>query len=298
MALTLSVPCADWLTPCDVAADHARRARPPAIEASRCRSRSRPRAARNGVERRGQLRARRSAAGEALRVLADEGRVDRPRSASQHQQPVPEHAVGAGPDGEMQVGAFAGGGAARIDVDDAHAALGPRRLDALVQHRVAPGRVGADQHHEVGELQVVVALRHDVGAEGAAMPGHRRGHAQPRVGVDVRRADEAFRQLVGDVVVLGQQLPREVEGDRARARALLAPLAGAWRPGRARASQSACAPSTDAGCSSRVSSPSVSPSAEPLEHSRPKLAGCSGSPAMAAPPLPSGVASTPQPTPQ
>src|ERR1700709_726848 len=52
------------------------------------------------------------------------------------------------------------------------------------------------------------------------------------------------------------------------------------------------------GYSSRSSSPSVSPSADPFEHSRPRLAGCSGSAAIAAPPPPSGVASTPQPTPQ
>ena len=114
----------------------------------------------------------------------------------------------------VQIGAFAGGGAARIDVDDAHAALGPRHLDALVEDRVAPGRVGADEHHQIGKLQVVVALRHDVGAEGAAVAGHGGGHAQARVGVDVRRADEALGQLVGDVIVLGQQLAGEIEGDR------------------------------------------------------------------------------------
>src|SRR5471032_1615925 len=48
------------------------------------------------------------------------------------------------------------------------------------------------------------------------------------------------------------------------------------------------------GCSKRLSIARVSPSAEPFEHSRPKLAGCSGSPAIAAPPRASGVASTPQ----
>src|SRR5262245_12137588 len=52
------------------------------------------------------------------------------------------------------------------------------------------------------------------------------------------------------------------------------------------------------GCSKRSSSDSVSPSAEPFEQRRPRLAGCCGSPAIAAPPPPSGVASTPQPTPQ
>ncbi len=174
--------------------------------------------------------------------------------------------------GKMQVAALAGGRAPRIDVDDAHAALGPRRLDALVEDRMAPGGVGARQHHEIGEFQIVVALRHHVGAEGAAMAGDRGGHAQARVGVDVRRADEAFRQLVGDVVVLGQQLAGEIEGDR------LGPVRGPDRAASRLATwSSACAqlvraPST-IGCSRRVSSPSVSPSAEPLEHSRPALAG-------------------------
>src|SRR5829696_6197965 len=52
------------------------------------------------------------------------------------------------------------------------------------------------------------------------------------------------------------------------------------------------------GCRSRPSSPSVSPSADPFEHSRPKFDGCSGSPSIAAPSSPSGRAITPQPTPQ
>src|SRR5215831_9959965 len=52
------------------------------------------------------------------------------------------------------------------------------------------------------------------------------------------------------------------------------------------------------GWSRRPSVPSVSPSADPLEHRRPKFAGCAGSPAIMAPPRPSGRASTPQPTPQ
>src|SRR5215469_10592445 len=52
------------------------------------------------------------------------------------------------------------------------------------------------------------------------------------------------------------------------------------------------------GCSRRPRRPTVSPSAEPLEQSRPKFAGWAGSPVTAAPPEPSACASTPQPTPQ
>ena len=52
------------------------------------------------------------------------------------------------------------------------------------------------------------------------------------------------------------------------------------------------------GCKSRSSSDRVSPRAAPLEQSRPRLAGCAASPSTVAPPLPSGVTTMPQPTPQ
>ena len=46
------------------------------------------------------------------------------------------------------------------------------------------------------------------------MAGNRGGHAQARVGIHVRRADESFHQLVGDVIVLGQKLAGEIESNR------------------------------------------------------------------------------------
>src|SRR5437660_10830555 len=52
------------------------------------------------------------------------------------------------------------------------------------------------------------------------------------------------------------------------------------------------------GWSKRWSSESVSPSAAPFEHSRPKLAGCAGSPEIVASPCRSTAARMPQPTPQ
>ena len=76
---------------------------------------------------------------------------------------------------------------------------------------MAPGGVRTDQHDEIGELEVVVAHRHHVFAERALVAGDGRRHAQPRVGVDVGRADVALHELVGDVVVLGQQLAGDVE---------------------------------------------------------------------------------------
>src|SRR5439155_15357299 len=53
-------------------------------------------------------------------------------------------------------------------------------------------------------------------SERAFVPGDRGSHAQARVGVDVRRTDEALHQLVGDVIVLGEQLPGQIKRDGVR----------------------------------------------------------------------------------
>jgi len=104
-------------------------------------------------------------------------------------------------------------GAARIDHHDAGAALLLVDEHALVQHRMAPGRIGADQHQQVGLVEIFITSGHRVGAERAAVACDRRGHAQPRIGVDIGAADEPLHQLVGDVVILGQQLAGEIERD-------------------------------------------------------------------------------------
>lgn len=155
---------------------------------------------------------------QAAGVQVDEVAVDRAAPRQERQQTVEQPHIGARPDRQVQVGQLAGGGVARIDHH--HLDLRPGLLhahDALEQDRVAPRGVGADQHDQVGRFQVVVADRHQVFAEGALVPGHGRRHAQPRVGVDVGAADEALHQLVGEVVVLGQQLAGDVERDGVRA---------------------------------------------------------------------------------
>ena len=86
--------------------------------------------------------------------------------------------------------------------------------EALVDDRMAPGEVGAGQDDEIGKLEVLVSTGNGIGTESAAMAGDRGGHAQARIGVDIGRADEALHQLVGDVVVLRQQLAGNVEGHR------------------------------------------------------------------------------------
>ena len=136
------------------------------------------------------------------------------------QQAVEQHDVAAAAQRQVQVRLFRRGCAARIDDHQLHArpplALGQ---DALHQHRMAPGQVGADQHDEIGSLQVRVVDGNDVFAECTHVTGNGRGHAQAGIGIDVRRADVALHQLVGDVVVLGEQLARDIQGHGLRARA-------------------------------------------------------------------------------
>jgi hypothetical protein len=86
----------------------------------------------------------------------------------------------------------------------------------LVQDRMAPRRIGADEHDEVGFVEVAVGARHGIGAESAPVAGDRRRHAKPRVGIDIGRAEKTFHQLVGDVIILGQQLAGQIKRNRVR----------------------------------------------------------------------------------
>ena len=149
---------------------------------------------------------------EAGGVIGDEGGVAPSRALEHVQQAGEERHVRSRREAEMKIGEVVGGGAAGVDVDHLHG--GARGLgggDALVEDRVAPGEVGADQHHQIGLFEILVGAGHGVGAEGALVAGDRGGHAQARIRVDVGRADEALHQLVGDVIVLGQDLTRHVE---------------------------------------------------------------------------------------
>ena len=67
-----------------------------------------------------------------------------------------------------------------------------------------------------------------------AMAGDGGGHAEPGVGVDVAGADEALHQLVGDVVVLGQELAGDIEARPRPARARRWSRRSRARPGPAR----------------------------------------------------------------
>src|SRR5271154_6527019 len=82
---------------------------------------------------------------------------------------------------------------------------------------MTPGRVAPHQDDQISQIQILIASRHSVRAEGALVPRYGRSHAKPGVGIYISRAEEAFHQLIDDVVVLGQQLPGNVASDAVRA---------------------------------------------------------------------------------
>jgi hypothetical protein len=151
---------------------------------------------------------------EVRRMRVDVAIVERTQIGEMNQQTAEQRCVHSRCNRKVEIGLLRGRGAAGVDDNDSRAAR-PLVLDhALKQHWVAPGRVRADQDEKVGLVEILVAAGHGIGAEGALVAGNGGGHAQARIGVHVRRADEAFHQLVGDVIVLGEKLTREIEGDR------------------------------------------------------------------------------------
>jgi len=114
----------------------------------------------------------------------------------------------------MKVGNIASRRSPRVDDHDTRPACRSGGGKTLIQHRVTPCHVAADQNHQIGGLDVVVTAGHDILAKGADMTPDRGGHAQARIGVDIAAADKPFHQLVGDIVVLGQELAGDVKGDR------------------------------------------------------------------------------------
>jgi len=152
---------------------------------------------------------------KAFGVGADIGLVDPAFGQHDVQQPMKEHDVAARLQWQVEVGQAGGVGAARVGDDDLHVgACGLGFFDAAKQHRVCPGGVAADDEQAVGVAHVVVAGGWCVGTQRELVAGHGAAHAQARVGVDVVATDQAFDQLVEDVIVLGQQLATDVKAHR------------------------------------------------------------------------------------
>ncbi len=130
-------------------------------------------------------------------------------------QAVPERHIGAGTQGQMQVGLLRRHGAAGIHHHQLEfGTAAARLLDAAKQYRVCPGRVGPGDDDEIRQLQILIAGRDQILPERPLLGHHGRGHAEPGVGVDIGAADVALHQLVGHIVIFRGELPGEVDADR------------------------------------------------------------------------------------
>jgi hypothetical protein len=76
--------------------------------------------------------------------------------------------------------------------------------------------IGARDEHQRGVVDVVVDAHRLVLPERRDVAGHCRGHAEPRVALDVVGADARLEELVGRVALLGQELAGAIEADRFR----------------------------------------------------------------------------------
>ena len=139
------------------------------------------------------------------------------RSLNHIKQTDKQPGVAAGGERQMQIGNITGGGSAGIDNHHLHLRVVVLRLrQPLIEYRMRPGGVRPDQRHQIAVFHILVAARHHVFAKGALVAHHSRGHAEPGVGIDVCRADKPFHQLVGGIVILGQQLAGGVKRHRLR----------------------------------------------------------------------------------
>ena len=169
----------------------------------------------------------------------------------------------------MKIGDVTRLGAPRIDHHDLHVL--PRlfgRFPALEQHGMAPGEIAANQHDEIGRFRNLIETGHCVSLPKARLwPATEEAMQSCELVSILAKADEALDQLVGSVIVLGQQLARDVEGDGVRSVAgddVADPLSHRIE----RAANDARRPSiSDAAAG--PSSDRVWPNAAPLEQRRP-----------------------------
>jgi hypothetical protein len=187
-AALLCVPCADWLSPWQYSDRAARGAAEPACGADDVGlgegadfGRRRPAGSGDDLFERG----------EALGMRGDVVAIDQPLAEQDVQQAVVERDVGARLERQVEIGDGGGFAAPRVDDDDAQPGLAAR---ASSMRRKTIGWATAGLAPAISRQSasgdVLVAARRRVGAERLLVAGHRRRHAQTRVGIDVVGADQ------------------------------------------------------------------------------------------------------------
>jgi hypothetical protein len=133
----------------------------------------------------------------------------------QMQKAVEQREIGAGLDLQEQVRLLRGCVAARVDHDQFRAGLHAIH-HAQKQNGVAVGHIRADHEEQIGVVDIVVRSRRPVRAERKLVAATRARHAQARIRFDVVGADEAFRELVDEVLRLDRHLAGHVKRQRIR----------------------------------------------------------------------------------
>ena len=181
MSVTVWVPCTEWLTPIVQAIVHRSAPRDRCGPGRGWRSASMPlsAAARSTV----QPAEVGDQVVEAVDVAAHRVEVDEVLLQQHGEHAVEQGDVAPGPDRQVGVGDHRRLG--HPGVDDDHRGTGRPRHHPRHEQRVVVGHVGAPQHEDVGQRQVVVAAGRAVGAEAELVAGHR---ATPCTGWCCRRS--------------------------------------------------------------------------------------------------------------
>jgi hypothetical protein len=143
---------------------------------------------------------------KAFGVRSDKGAVDKTTIGQVNQKATEQHRVHARRNCQREIGTLGRRRATDIDGDDARGTLLPRLHHPPIEHRVAPSGVRPHKHQEVRLVEILITARHRIRPEGPAVAGDGRRHAQLRIGVDIGGANEALHQLVGGVIIFGEQL--------------------------------------------------------------------------------------------
>ena len=103
----------------------------------------------------------------------------------------------------MKIGHHGRFGDARIDDDQQFRRV---LLQALEEHRMVVGDVGADQDDHIGLLHILVSAGRPIAAERALVAGHGRRHAERGVATEILGTEAELHQFAERVELFGEQL--------------------------------------------------------------------------------------------
>ena len=142
---------------------------------------------------------------EAVNVIFNIGVIDQIMLQQITTQAVKQPDIRSRTHGQMQIGLFRGHGFTRINHYHFHIrATCPRLLNATENDRMCPGRIRTGDHQQIGQFQIFITPRHHVFTKSPTVRHDGGRHTKTGIGINVRSADEAFHQLIGDIIIFGE----------------------------------------------------------------------------------------------